>query len=174
MGLLGFFFAVAWTVELYFLVWHRELPARAPTELLARGFRLYGLADRGFYDRVTPLVLTLEGLNVFVMQPLCALLAYAIVRGRRYRWPLQLAIGSYLSLSVVIYFVVDAVAGHVNMREQSVAAYALLYGANLPWLVGYGWLAVDAGVTIARALAPISRLTPWRSARHTLPQPSRA
>src|SRR6185369_12322690 len=88
LGLITAFIAIGWTLELYFLVHHDDLPVRARSELIARGFRLYGLADRSFYDRVTPLVLALEGVNVLVVQPLCALLAYAIVRRRAYRWAL--------------------------------------------------------------------------------------
>ena len=154
IGLLAFFAFVAVTLELYFLVHHRELVARAPTQLFARLFSIYGVADRGYYDAVSPLALALEGINVGVMQPLCALLVYAIVRGRAWRWPLQLAIGSYLSLSVVLYFTVAVVSGYADMVQHSAKAFALLYGGNAPWLVGYGWLAVDAGRTIARALAP--------------------
>src|ERR1700742_3545226 len=103
VGLLVSFVLIAATLELYFLVFHRELVARAPTQLFARLFSIYGVADRGYYDRVSPFALALEGINVFVMQPLCALIVYAIARGRAYRWPLQLAVGRYLSVSVVLY-----------------------------------------------------------------------
>ncbi|HEX6837534.1 MAG TPA: emopamil-binding family protein [Polyangia bacterium] len=154
IGLLTFFALVAVTIELYFLAHHRDLVARAPTQLLAHLFSIYGLADRGYYDAVSPLALALEGINVFVMQPLCALVIYGIVRGRAWRWPLQLAVASYLAVSVVLYFTVAVVSGYVDMAEHSAKTFALLYGANAPWLVGYGWLAVDAGLTIARALAP--------------------
>lgn len=164
VALLAFFLIIGWTLELYFLVHHADLPARARTQLFARGFRLYGLADRGFYDRVTPFVLALEGLNVFVMQPLCALLIYAIARRRAFRWPLQLAIGSYLSLSVLIYYLVGQLSGYEMMREPSAAAFALYYGANLPWLVGYGWLAVDAGLAITHATRTPALRRKWRPA----------
>jgi EXPERA (EXPanded EBP superfamily) len=152
VGLLVFFAIVAATLELYFLVFHRELVARAPTQIFARLFSIYGIADRGYYDRVSPLALGLESINVFVMQPLCVLLVFAIVRGRAYRWPLQLAVGSYLCVSVVLYWSVAVISGYAEMAEQSRNAFALLYGANAPWLVGYGWLAFDAGVAIVRAI----------------------
>jgi emopamil binding protein len=153
IALLCFFSLVAVTLELYFLVFHRDLPARADTQVIARLFAIYGTADRAYFDPVSPLALALEGINVFVMQPLCLLLVYAILRQRAYRWPLQLAIGSYLALSVVLYFLVAIVSGYEGMPERSGKAYALFYLANLPWLVGYAWLALDAGVVIARALA---------------------
>ncbi|MCU1280652.1 MAG: hypothetical protein JWM53_4198 [bacterium] len=148
--MLGFFVAVAGTLELYFLVHHSDLPARADSQLFARAFRLYAMADRAYFDPVSPLALALEGVNVLLMQPLCILLAYAIVRQRPYRWPLQLAIGSYLALSVVLYFLVNVLSGYDTMKDHSPAAFALFYGANLPWLVAYGWLAADALVAITR------------------------
>jgi hypothetical protein len=159
IGLLGFFVLVAVTLELYFLLFHRELVARAPTQLFARLFAIYGVADRGFYDHVSPLALALEGINVFAMQPLCVLLVYAIVRDRPYRWPLQLAVGAYLCISVVLYWAVAVISGYAEMVEHSSRAFALFYVGNAPWLVGYGWLALDAGAAIARAfgMTPESR-----------------
>jgi cholestenol Delta-isomerase len=163
IGLFVFFGLVAGTLELYFLVHHRELVARTPTQLFARLFSIYGVADRGYYDAVSPLALALEGINVFVMQPLCALVVYAIVRGRAWRWPLQLAVGSYLSVSVVLYFAVAVVSGYADMAEHSGKAFALFYGANAPWLVGYGWIAVDAGRAIARGFVASAAAQPERS-----------
>jgi hypothetical protein len=153
IGLLIFFALIALTLELYFLIYHRDLPARAATQLPARLFSIYGVADRGYFERVSSLALALEGINVFVMQPLCALVVYAIVRGRRWRWPLQLGVGAYLAMSVVLYFAVAMVSGYADMVEHSGRAFALLYGANAPWLVAYSWLALDAGREIARSLA---------------------
>lgn len=150
IGLLLLFALVAATLELYFLVHHRELVARAPTQLFARLFSIYGAADRGYYDAVSPLALALEGINVIVMQPLCVLVVYGIARRRWWRWPLQLAVASYLSMSVVLYFTIAAVSGYADMAERGGKAFALLYGGNAPWLVAYGWMAVDAGRVIAR------------------------
>lgn len=147
--MLGFFALVALTLELYFILFHRELPARAATQLFARLFAIYGAADSHYYDPVSPLALALESINVFVMQPLCMLLVYAIVRRRPYRWPLQLGVGAYLALSVVLYFLVAIVSGYDGMAERNATSFALFYGGNLPWLAGYAWLALDAGVVIA-------------------------
>jgi hypothetical protein len=159
IGLLGFFLLLAVTIELYFLVFHADLPARAQSELFARGLRFYSAADRSFYDPVTPLALTLEGVNVFFMQPLCVLLIYAIARGRRYRWPLQIGISAYLAVSVLFYYTVSVLSGYAGMAEHTTSAYLLLYGANLPWLVGYGWLGYDAARVVVRALADAPALT---------------
>lgn len=174
IGLFVFFGLVAVTVELYFLVHHRELVALASTQWLAHLFSIYGIADRGYYDAVSPLALALEGINVFVMQPLCALVVYAIVRGRGWRWPLQLAVGSYLSVSVVLYFAVAVVSGYADMAQHSGAAFALFYGANAPWLVGYGWLALDAGRVIARAFATEPAPTRERASRPVALRPVRS
>src|SRR4051812_36146675 len=118
IGVLAFFALVAVTLELYFLVHHRDLVARAPTQLFARLFAIYGAADRSYYDAVSPLALAFEGINVFVMQPLCGLVVYAFVRGRAWRWPLQLAVGSCLSLSVVLYYTVVVLSGYADMAEH--------------------------------------------------------
>ncbi len=159
IGLLAFFLLAAATIELYFLVFHADLPARTQTQLFARGFRLYSIADRGFYDPVSPLALAFEGLNVFLMQPLCALLIYAIARDRSYRWPLQLGIGAYLAISVVLYYAIGIIGGYDAMPVRTTNAYLLFYGANLPWMLTYGWLAIDAGAVIARAFADAPALT---------------
>jgi len=174
IGLLVLFALVAATLELYFLVHHRELVARAPTQLFARLFSIYGVADRGYYDAVSPLALALEGINVFVMQPLCALVVYAIVRGRAWRWPLQLAVASYLSASVVLYFTVAVASGYADMAQHSAKAFALLYGGNAPWLVGYGWIAADAGRAIARAFATAPAPQPERAAGPVALRPVRS
>ncbi|HEX3867608.1 MAG TPA: emopamil-binding family protein [Gemmatimonadaceae bacterium] len=153
IALLGFFVLIAMTLELYFLACHRDLPARVATQLPARLFGIYSVADRSYFDPVSALALSLEGLNVFVMQPLCGLVVYAIVRGRGWRWPLQLGVSAYLAMSVVLYFTVAIVSGYADMAVHSGKAFALLYGANMPWLLGYGWLALDAAREIARRLA---------------------
>jgi hypothetical protein len=150
IALLGFFFFIGATLELYFILFHRELVERADSQLFARLFAIYGVADRGYFDPVSSLALALEGINVFVMQPLCLLLIYAIVRRRAYRWPLQLGIGSYLAVSVVLYYLVAVISGYEGMTERSGRTFALFYGANLPWLIGYAWLGLDAGVVITR------------------------
>ena len=150
LGLLGFFLAVAMTIELYFVVARDHLAAAAQHHPLARLLALYGPADREYFPRPSPLALAFEGFNVFVTQPLGLALAYAIVRRRWWRWPLQLGIGAYLTYSVVLYFVVGGVSGFAGMSQHTAGTFALYFGANLPWLAGGAWLTASA----ARALAP--------------------
>lgn len=151
--MLTFFIMLGFSVELYFVLFHDQMPVRARTELLARGFAWFGTADNTFYDHVTPLAVSFEALNIFAMQPLCAALLYAIVRRRPYRWPLQLGVSAYLSVSVVLYYLVNHLSGYAGMPRHTAGAFALLYGANFPWLAVYGWLAWDAGRVIAARFA---------------------
>jgi cholestenol delta-isomerase len=149
IGLLCVFIGLALLVELYWVVHHRELPALAGVSPIARLFRIYGAADRGYYDAVTPFALALETLNVFVTQLLNGWLIYAILRRRAYRYALQLTLGSYLSYSVVLYFWTNHLDGYACMRVRDASSYWLFYLPNLPWLFGYLYLAVDAARAIS-------------------------
>ena len=145
LALLGFFFVIGFTIELYFIVAHRGLVAAASAhQPLAWLLSLYGPSDRDYFAAPSSLALTLEGLNVFVTQPLGLVLAWGIVRRRPWRWPLQLTVGAYLAYSVVLYFVNAQVSGFASMEERSFRTFAVFYAANLPWLIGYAWLAWDA------------------------------
>lgn len=144
IALLAFYILFAFTVERYWLVHADELVARSKTDLLARLFALYGSVDRAYYDQVSPFTRALEGINVFLTQPLNGLLIFAILRRRPYRYPLQLAVGAYLTYSVVLYFVSVHLDGYAGMGDRSPAGFALLVLPNLPWLVPPAWLAADA------------------------------
>jgi hypothetical protein len=150
LGILGFFAVVAFSCELFWLVHARELPQLAPTRAMARLFRVYGDADRSYYDAVTPLSLALEGLNVCFTQALGVWLMLAIVRRRDYRHALQLALGAYLAYSVVLYFLRAHLSGYAEMRYRSGATFLLFYGVNLPWLVGPLYLICDSVRAIRR------------------------
>jgi hypothetical protein len=153
LGLLAFYFLVAFTIELYFVVAHDHLVADAVAHHpLAFLLSIYGPADQAYFGAPSPFSLALEGLNVFVTQPLGVVLAWGIVRRRAWRWPLQLAVGAYLFYSVVLYFVVGHVSGFASMSERSPRSFFIYYAANLPWLVGYGWLAWDAARQIVARL----------------------
>jgi hypothetical protein len=154
LALLGFFCFVALTIELYFLVAHDSLVASAAHNPLAWLLSLYGPSDSAYFASPSPLALALEGLNVAVTTPLVALLAWGVVRRRAWRWPLQLGLSAYVTYSVVLYFLVAHVSGMAGMAAPTVSAYAIFYGANLPWVIGYAWLTWDAGREIYRALAP--------------------
>jgi hypothetical protein len=141
LGLLTFFLCIAFSLELYWLVFRDELVARAPTELFARLFQIYGDADRAYYDRISALAIGLEGINVYITQAVNLWLMFAIVARKHYRHVLQLLVGSYLSYSVILYFWCAHVTGYPDMRYQSAYTYFLFYAPNLPWLLGYAWMA---------------------------------
>lgn len=144
LGLLTFFLCIALSLELYWLVFRDELVARAPHELFARLFQIYGDADRAYYDRISPTAIALEGINVYVSQALNVWLMAAIVARKHYRHLLQLVLGSYLTYSVILYFWAAHVTGYPDMRYQSAYTFFLFYAPNLPWLLGYAYMAWDS------------------------------
>jgi len=153
LGLLCFYVLIALSLELYWLNYRDELVARAPHELFARLFQIYGDADRAYYDRVTPLAIGLEGINVYFTQILNVLLVYAIVARRTWRHTLQLLLGSYVTYSVILYFYAAHATGYPDMRYQSAYTYFLFYAPNLPWLLGYGYMVLDSIRAIHRHIA---------------------
>jgi hypothetical protein len=156
LALLGFFFLIAFTIELYYVIAHDRIVAEAGRNPLAWLLAIYGQSDRAYFDAPSPLTITLEGFNVVVTQPLGIALALAIWRRRDWRWPLQLAVGAYVTYSVVLYFAIAHVSGMAGMRDRSVRSFAIFYGANLPWLGGYTWLMWDAAREIRKRLARAS------------------
>lgn len=154
LALLGFFLLVALTLEWW---WLRHSPdervALRSTSLFARLFDLYGACDRFYFEARSSLMLSLELLNVYVTQALNLWLVFAIVRRRSYRHVLQLAIGSYVSYSVVLYFLVGHVSGYEGARVRTPSALALFYGANVPWLVGHLFLVWDSARAIGQRFA---------------------
>jgi hypothetical protein len=144
IGMLVFFLTIAFTLELYWLVYSSELVARASQDFMARLFQIYGAADRAYFDAVTPFALSLEGINVFFTQGLNVWLIVAIVRRRYYRHALQLTVASYLSYSVILYFVHMHVGGYREMVARTPANYAIFFGANLPWLLGHLYMVWDS------------------------------
>jgi EXPERA (EXPanded EBP superfamily) len=174
LALLGFFFVVATTIELYFVVAHRTLPEAASAgNTLAYLLSIYGPSDQAYFARPSAFALSLEGLNVFVTQPLGLVLAYAIVKQRPWRWPLQLAVGAYLAYSVVLYFLVAHVSHFASMSEKSPRTFIIFYAANAPWLLGYAWMALDAAREIAARFTTVEDRPPsaspawWRSHRYS-------
>jgi hypothetical protein len=153
LALLGFYFLSAVTLELFWVRHSDELVARSETDLMAAAFRLYGAADSAYYDAVTPYTLGLETFQVFVTQPLCLWLAFAILARKPYRHALQLAVGAYVSYSVVLYFWTAHLSGYANMRSRDLPTFLLYYGANLPWLLGHLYMAYDSGRAITARFA---------------------
>lgn len=144
IALLLFFVAVAWTVELYWFIHARELPARVDTDWLAAGFRWYGRGDRAYFDQVNEFSLGLETLHIFITAPMCLWLIYAILQHRPYRHALQLTMGSYLAYSVVLYFWTAQLSGYALMADHTPMNFAIFYVVNLPWLLGALCLAADS------------------------------
>lgn len=150
IGLLGFFIGMAFTVELYWVLFSDQLVARAHTEILAFLFSLYGDGDSAYYDNVTALTRGLETINIFFTQPLHAWLIVAILRQKPYRHALQLALSSYVAYSVLLYFWTAYLSGYAGMRTRSVSTFVIFYMPNLPWLLGSLYMAYDSMVAITR------------------------
>jgi hypothetical protein len=152
LALLGFYLVAAFTIELWFVVHFHDVTRQ--TGLFARAYEMYGAADAAYYGRGDVFVpLALESFNVFFTQALNVLLAFAIVRYRSWRHPLQLLVSSYVVYSVLIYFWIAGVSGFAGMPERSPAAFALLFAANAPWLLGYGWMAWRSFGVLTRKMA---------------------
>jgi hypothetical protein len=151
LGMQAFFFLMAVTVELYWVIYSRELVARSRTDLLARLFSYYGRADSAYFDTVTPFTHGLETIQVFVTQPLNLWLIYAIVKRRPYRHALQLTIASYLTYSVILYFWTAHLSGYASMRDHDPQTILLFALPNMPWLLGHIYMAYDSIRAINRS-----------------------
>jgi hypothetical protein len=149
VALLGFFLFMALTMELW---WLRHTPeemiALRSSSLYAHLFDIYGAADRAYFETRSPFAHGLEAINVYFSQFLNVALIWAIWKGKPWRHALQLALGAYLSYSVVLYFLVAHLSGYAAMRERSAFTYALFYGANAPWLLAHLYLVWDSAKAI--------------------------
>lgn len=135
LGYLAFSFLIAFTLELYFVLHFQDVGDRR--DVFARLFQFYGAGDRAYAgegDVYFPLAL--ESLHVTVTQVLAAVVAFGVLRNRPYRYPLQLAVSSYVAYSVVLYFWRAVVGGYENMPERRAWNYFIFYVPNLPWLLG--------------------------------------
>ena len=150
LGLLCFFIAVALTVELYWIVYHNELPRRSQTDFLAYLFAIYSAGDQAYYRHVSYFALGLETINVFFTQFAHIWLIFAIVKRRPYRHALQLAISSYLAYSVVLYFWVAHLSGYENMPTKNPYAFFIFVTPNLPWLLANIYLAAHSVAVITQ------------------------
>jgi hypothetical protein len=148
LGLLLFYLLLAFTWEIYFVLYHDQLPARAEMDFMGRMCALYGEADRTYYDPVSPFTLSLESIQVFFSSWLNIWLIYAILKRKHYRHTLQLTVSSYLTYSVILYFLVAHVSGYAGMKEKDFAHFALFFGPNLPWLFGHAYMAYDSILAI--------------------------
>jgi hypothetical protein len=155
LGLIGFFVVMAFTIELYFILHYRDI--REQSHFFAKAYAIYGAGDQAYFGRGDIYVpLALETINVFFSQLLNLLTAWAIVKRRPWRHPLQLLVGSYLTYSVVFYFWVNHVSGYVNMPEKTPWAFFIFYAPNLPWLLGHGWMAWHSFVVMTKRLRGVN------------------
>src|SRR5947209_12442706 len=106
--LILFFSGVALTLELYWLTFHEDIENR--TDIFARTLSLYWSADRTYripgYSPQKAFTLAVEGAYTLVTPWLSALLVWAILKAKPYRYPLQLVIATYASYGTVLYYLV--------------------------------------------------------------------
>ena len=136
------------TLDLYYVWDRRRMTPKAATDWAAWLWSLYAAADRFWI--VAPWSLAQEGLNVFVTTLGNLWLIRAIVKRRPYRHALQLTLGSYLTYSVVLYFLAGHLSGYAGMREVTFPLIAFYYGVTLPWLLGHAYMAWDSYTAISR------------------------
>ncbi|MEU7103955.1 DUF1295 domain-containing protein [Streptomyces sp. NPDC046215] len=165
VGFLVFSLVMAFTLELYFVTAWRTIDQHQ--DVFARLFRVYGMGDSTYYGQGdVALPFALETINVFLTQGLNIALIVAIVRGLPWRYPLQLAVSSYVAYSVLLYFWHAHAGGYPAMPVHSPLAFFVFYAPNLPWFLGNLWMAGSA----FRAMT--ARLGPARAAGE--PSPSAA
>lgn len=149
IAMVAVFMVSAFTTELYFLVHHDDIRQR--TDLLAQVHEFYGKGDESYYGRgYVPLPLAFTAINIFITQPLNALLILAIVRRRKYRHPLQLAVSAYMSSLVILYLLVAHISDHQGVSDKTWSGYFIIYAMQLPWLAGYVFLVCWSFVAIVR------------------------
>jgi len=153
IGLILAFTAVALTLELYWLIFNQEMETR--TDLLARALAIFWPADYTFripgYPIEKAFTMSLEGVNVLLTPVLSALLIWAILAGKPYRYALQLMIATYTVYGTFLYFSVAHISGYAVFETRSLSTYLLFYLVNLPWMIGYAWIGWDAYRAISRA-----------------------
>jgi len=153
LGLVIFYIACGFTLELYWLFYHGSLAGR--NDWLARAFSLYGRGDRGYYDLVSSFETGLESFHIVFTQPLLICLAAGIWRRSLWRYPLQLAVSSYVCYSTILYLLANHVSGYAGMPHHVLASFLIFYLPNLPWIFGNIWLASDAAHSVARAFRQV-------------------
>jgi hypothetical protein len=152
IGMIVFFMLVAVTLEGYWLIFHNHMDER--NDLFVKLLALYWPADRTYHvagwDVAKSFTLSLESINTVVTQWFNAWLIWAILKRKHYRHALQLTISTYTAYGTVLYYYVAHLNGYTNMEHHTTGAFLMFYIANLPWLVGYGWMAYESIRAIAR------------------------
>lgn len=143
VGWVIFFIVFNATVDRYWVAHAHELPSLANKDLFARIFEIYASADHAYFDKVTQEELGLEILNSTATQAFNIWLLAALLG----RWatgiPLQIAVGSWVSYSVILNWTSAALVGFPGMDAKTPANFFMLFSANLPWLGGHLYIAYD-------------------------------
>lgn len=148
IGFLSLFVVIAWTIELFWFVKHNAIAGMGG--LIGKAFALYGRGDSTWFNvSAAPpfamaFMLCLEAIHIFGSQLLNIILIRAIWLNRGYRYKLQLLIGSYVSYSVIVYYLTHWIAGFSCMAVKDIGSMAIFILFNLPYLVVYGFLVGDA------------------------------
>jgi phenylpropionate dioxygenase-like ring-hydroxylating dioxygenase large terminal subunit len=142
--LVVFFIAFNATVDRYWIEHAHQLPALADSDLFARMFQLYAAADHGYFDKVTQAELALETINSTITQAFNIWLLIALLARWPVRIPLQMAIGAWVSYSVLFNWWCAAIAGFPGMDDKTPANFFTFFAANLPWLAGHLYIAGNA------------------------------
>jgi phenylpropionate dioxygenase-like ring-hydroxylating dioxygenase large terminal subunit len=152
VGLVVFFIIFNATIDRYWVAHAHELPALAGTDLFARIFEIYAAADHAYFDRVTQEELALEIFNSTITQVFNIWLLIALLRRWPLRVPLQMAVGSWVSYSVILNWTSAALTGFPGMDDKTPGNFFTFFTANLPWLAGHLYIAYDA---IRQAMAAL-------------------
>src|SRR6185369_14847012 len=94
-----------------------HLGERAGADWASALWAIYADADRLWI--VAPWSRAQEAINVFWTSALNVWLIWAIVTRRAYRHVLQLALGSYLSYSVILYWLAGHLSGYEGRRSRA-------------------------------------------------------
>jgi hypothetical protein len=139
------------TLDLALVVKAGRLTEGAGADWASALWAMYADVDRLWI--VAPWSLAQEAINVFWTTGLNVWLIWAIVTRRPYRHALQLALGSYVSYSVILYWLAGHLSGYEGMRSRTAYALILFYGLGLPWLIAHLYMMYDSAVAITRRFA---------------------
>ena len=156
--LASFYVFMAVTVEAHWLLSYRTLGQRS--DFVGRFWSFYGRADTGYYNAVSSFVIGLESFQVFFSVWLYLLLIWAVLHDKSFRYPLQLAVSSYICYSTTLYLLSNHLSGYAGMQRHTLPNFLMLYLPNLPWLLGNLLLAADAFAAITRRLQEADRDLP--------------
>jgi phenylpropionate dioxygenase-like ring-hydroxylating dioxygenase large terminal subunit len=149
---LVFFIIFNATVDLYWVMHVHALPALAKTDLFARMFEIYSAADHAYFDKVTQEELALEIFNSTITQTFNIWLLIALLWRWPLRVPLQMAVGAWVSYSVILNWTSAALTGFAGMDEKTLGNFFTFFSASLPWLAGHLFITYEA---IAQALVAL-------------------